>query len=109
MAAVGVRRAHISARRCNRLILKERPWRALNIRATRAQIDGQARKLLESHVSTEGFPSGQREQTVNLPALPSKVRILPPPPGIGDQVSRPAGMRRHRYRRLRCLTLIPDA
>ena len=28
----------------------------------------------------EGFPSGQREQTVNLPALPSKVRILPPPP-----------------------------
>src|SRR5512132_359233 len=29
---------------------------------------------------SEGFPSGQREQTVNLPALPSKVRILPPPP-----------------------------
>ena len=28
----------------------------------------------------EGFPSGQREQTVNLSALPSKVRILPPPP-----------------------------
>lgn len=28
----------------------------------------------------EGFPSGQRDQTVNLPALPSKVRILPPPP-----------------------------
>src|SRR5216684_8531072 len=28
----------------------------------------------------EGYPSGQREQTVNLPALPSKVRILPPPP-----------------------------
>jgi hypothetical protein len=26
-----------------------------------------------------GFPSGQREQTVNLPATPSKVRILPPP------------------------------
>ena len=33
-------------------------------------------------VSSEGFPSGQREQTVNLPALPSKVRILPPPPVI---------------------------
>ena len=32
-------------------------------------------------ISTEGFPSGQREQTVNLPAMPSKVRILPPPPG----------------------------
>ncbi len=28
----------------------------------------------------EGFPSGQREQTVNLSALPSKVRILLPPP-----------------------------
>jgi hypothetical protein len=27
----------------------------------------------------EGFPSGQRDQTVNLTALPSKVRILPPP------------------------------
>jgi hypothetical protein len=30
----------------------------------------------------EGFPSGQREQTVNLPAEPTEVRILPPPPGI---------------------------
>ena len=28
----------------------------------------------------EGYPSGQREQTVNLPAQPSEVRILPPPP-----------------------------
>ena len=28
----------------------------------------------------EGFPSGQREQTVNLPAMPSEVQILPPPP-----------------------------
>jgi hypothetical protein len=28
----------------------------------------------------EGFPSGQREQTVNLSAQPSEVRILPPPP-----------------------------
>ncbi|CDG21294.1 protein of unknown function [Xenorhabdus poinarii G6] len=27
-----------------------------------------------------GFPSGQREQTVNLPSQTSKVRILPPPP-----------------------------
>ena len=32
----------------------------------------------------EGFPSGQREQTVNLSALPSKVRILLPPPTTGD-------------------------
>ena len=30
----------------------------------------------------EGFPSGQREQTVNLPAEPTEVRILPPPPGF---------------------------
>jgi hypothetical protein len=28
----------------------------------------------------EGFPSGQRDQTVNLTAPPSKVQILPPPP-----------------------------
>ena len=29
-----------------------------------------------------GFPSGQREQTVNLPSQTSKVRILPPPPSL---------------------------
>ena len=38
-----------------------------------------------------GFPSGQREQTVNLPAKPSEVRILPPPPflrlNVGDFVN----------------------
>ena len=28
----------------------------------------------------EGFPSGQREQTVNLPAKPTEVRTLPTPP-----------------------------
>ena len=27
-----------------------------------------------------GFPSGQRDQTVNLTAKPSEVQILPPPP-----------------------------
>jgi hypothetical protein len=32
----------------------------------------------------EGFPSGQRDQTVNLTVLPSKVRILPPPPIVFD-------------------------
>ena len=53
--------------------------------------DRLALKLLKSHVSTEGFPSGQREQTVNLPALPSKVRILPPPP-FGDQGSEWMGL-----------------
>ena len=31
----------------------------------------------------EGFPSGQRDQTVNLTAQPSEVRILPPPPESG--------------------------
>ncbi len=30
--------------------------------------------------TVERFPSGQREQTVNLPAQPSEVRILPSPP-----------------------------
>lgn len=34
---------------------------------------------------TEGFPSGQRDQTVNLTALPSKVRILLPPPSSTSQ------------------------
>ena len=29
-----------------------------------------------------GFPSGQRDQTVNLTAQPSKVRILPQPPSL---------------------------
>ncbi len=32
-----------------------------------------------------GFPSGQREQTVNLPSSTSKVRILPPPPSLPDK------------------------
>ena len=36
----------------------------------------------------ERFPSGQREQTVNLPALPSEVQILPSPPAnSGEQNS----------------------
>src|SRR5450755_329488 len=48
-----------------------------------ALFDTWEQKLLECAVSSEGYPSGQREQTVNLPALPSKVRILPPPP-FGD-------------------------
>ncbi len=34
----------------------------------------------------EGFPSGQREQTVNLSAPPSKVRILPPPPKSKESI-----------------------
>src|SRR5262249_31725669 len=46
-------------------------------------------KLLKCAVSLEGFPRGQREQTVNLPALPSKVRILPTPPRLGRPKRRP--------------------
>ena len=37
------------------------------------------RLLLVALFSLERFPSGQREQTVNLPAQPSEVRILPSP------------------------------
>ncbi len=33
-------------------------------------------------IAAERFPSGQREQTVNLPAQPSEVRILPSPPSV---------------------------
>jgi hypothetical protein len=33
-----------------------------------------------------GFPSGQREQTVNLSAKPSEVRILPPPPILAESI-----------------------
>jgi hypothetical protein len=40
---------------------------------------------------SEGFPSGQRDQTVNLTALPSKVRILPPPPK--NSIKRRDGLR----------------
>ena len=37
-----------------------------------------------SEFLSEGFPSGQRGQTVNLLAQPSKVRILlSPPPAMG--------------------------
>ena len=36
--------------------------------------------LFLADLKVERFPSGQREQTVNLPAKPSEVRILPSPP-----------------------------
>ncbi len=45
---------------------------------------GVDKRSLSSHNDllgiTEGFPSGQRDQTVNLTAPPSEVQILPPPP-----------------------------
>ena len=34
------------------------------------------------HREVEGYPSGQRGQTVNLLATPTEVRILPPPPSF---------------------------
>ena len=52
----------------------------LTIRVKREKID----RLKVS----EGFPSGQRGQTVNLLAQPSEVRILPPPPGGRQQALR---------------------
>src|SRR6516225_122085 len=61
--------------------------------------DSKPAGLLYLSVPPEGFPSGQREQTVNLPALPSKVRILPPPPfgrRIRESVSDPPRTCPHR-------------
>src|SRR5437667_5745927 len=57
------------------------------------RFDSAVRKLLDCAVSSEGFPSGQREQTVNLPALPTKVRILPPPPA--DELAHVAQLVEH--------------
>ena len=39
-------------------------------------------KFLERSKNLEGCPSGQREQTVNLPAMPSMVRIHHPPRAV---------------------------
>lgn len=53
-----------------------------NIKYFKEALDRQ-RKLTNNSVLSEvleGFPSGQRGQTVNLLAQPSEVRILPPPP-----------------------------
>ena len=46
-------------------------------------IGSMVEKVLAPRMSSlilAGFPSGQRDQTVNLTAMPSKVRILLPPP-----------------------------
>ena len=51
-----------------------------------AEVDEELLRLISTVAhcfsDTEGFPSGQREQTVNLSAAPSEVRILPPPPSL---------------------------
>ena len=38
--------------------------------------------VINTYRKMEGYSSGQRGQTVNLLALPSQVRILPPPVGL---------------------------
>src|ERR1019366_2829378 len=50
-----------------------------------AQETRQTHTKLKRHESSilEGCPSGQREQTVNLPAMPSMVRIHHPPQAAG--------------------------
>ena len=93
--------------RANCLKRKEQPAVSRRYGRPGARFDRPPSNLLESRVSAvekllEGFPSGQREQTVNLSALPSKVRILPPPPfrnqssGIRNQLHRRNGWRRWR-------------
>jgi hypothetical protein len=51
-----------------------------------------ARTALGPRATTQGrCPSGQREQTVNLPATPTEVRILPGPPRNARRRPRGAG------------------
>ncbi len=58
----------------------------------------------------ERFPSGQREQTVNLPAMPSEVRILPSPPDqLADEGMKKRGKESLKGCRLYCLGLDIDA
>jgi hypothetical protein len=51
-------------------------------------------KISRLRIFWEGFPSGQRGQTVNLLAQPSEVRILPPPPDT--RLGRATAIRRKR-------------
>ena len=44
------------------------------------QVAGSSPITSSKQFNMVGFPSGQREQTVNLPSLTSMVRIHPPPP-----------------------------
>jgi hypothetical protein len=71
-------------------LIARRPWpaelRALCAPLARLQRFDRSSILIDNpRFRSEGFPSGQRDQTVNLTALPSKVRILPPPPKITER------------------------
>ena len=55
-----------------------------NEKITRRSVRTYGRVHRRIRLVSEGFPSGQREQTVNLSPLASKVQILPPPPFITD-------------------------
>ncbi|AAX65658.1 orf, hypothetical protein [Salmonella enterica subsp. enterica serovar Choleraesuis str. SC-B67] len=50
---------------------------------------------LQFELPLVGFPSGQREQTVNLPSSTSKVRILPPPPSLPSCILSPLSIVSH--------------
>ena len=70
------------------------PGKSTGFRLTVEVVSGKIRRFLFPYLAiataagggaqvqffAEGFPSGQRDQTVNLTALPSVVRIHPPPP-----------------------------
>jgi hypothetical protein len=51
-----------------------------SVGAKRSTVDAGRVRSYTAPLVWEGFPSGQRDQTVNLTAQPSEVRILPPPP-----------------------------
>jgi hypothetical protein len=69
---------------CNQQVVGSNPIASSreNLSSCRRSVnrEGQADAKLWLQREGERFPSGQREQTVNLPAMPSKVRILPSPP-----------------------------
>jgi hypothetical protein len=46
----------------------------------RKKLDRAVARVENAATLKEGFPSGQRDQTVNLTSTTSKVRILLPPP-----------------------------
>ena len=80
---------------CNQQVVGSNPIASSreNLSSCRRSVrEGRADAKLWLQREGERFPSGQREQTVNLPAMPSKVRILPSPPfcvaGIAQLVER---------------------